>query len=162
VLILFGLMLVTVTLGYIAYNLKFVQHQGRYFFWGLLPISTVVALGWREVLQPLQGAITGFMATVLAAATALSGTVTGGMNRWTVLSIGLVAIVLFCQPLLLGGVGPNTLRWLPASTRQWMARPRVASMLRLARSLTWALPFLLLLVLDLAIPHLFIVPQLSE
>lgn len=161
VLILFGLMLIVVTTGYVGYNLKFVQHQGRYFFWGLLPIGTVVALGWREVLQPLQGAITGFMAAVLAVATAVSGTVTGGMNKWTVLSIGLIALILFCQPLLLGGVSPDALRWLPNSTRQWMARPRVAGLLRLARSLTWALPFILLFILDLAIPHLFIVPQLD-
>jgi hypothetical protein len=161
VLILFGLMLLAVTVGYLGYNLKFVQHQGRYFFWGLLPISTVVALGWREVLQPLQGAITGFMATVLAVATALSGTVTGDVNNWTVLSIALIALVLFCQPLLLGGAGPDTLRWLPSWVRQWMARPRVAGLLRLGRSLTWALPFVLLFVLDLAIPHLFIVPQLN-
>lgn len=161
VLILFGLMLIVVTIGYVGYNFKFVQHQGRYFFWGLLPISTVVALGWREVLQPLQGAITGFMATVLAVATAVSSTVTGDMNQWTVLAIGLIALVLFCQPLLLGGVGPEALRWLPNSTRQWMARPRVAVVLRLVRSLTWAIPFILLLILDLAIPHLFIVPQLD-
>lgn len=161
VLILFGLMLLMVTVGYVGYNMKFVQHQGRYFFWGLLPISTVVALGWREVLQPLQGAITGFMATVLAVATALSGTVTGDVSKWTVLAIALIALVLFCQPLLLGGASPNTLRWLPAWARQWMARPRVAGLLRMGRSLAWALPFVLLFVLDLVIPHLFIVPQLS-
>jgi hypothetical protein len=161
VLILFGLMLVVVTVGYVGYNVKFVQHQGRYFFWGLLPISTVVALGWREVMQPLQGAITGFMATVLAVATAVSGTVTGDVNKWTILTIGLIALVLFCQPLLLGGVGLGTLRWLPLPVRQWMARPRVAWLLRQLRSLTWALPFILLLALDFAIPHLFIVPQLG-
>jgi hypothetical protein len=127
----------------------------------LLPISTVVALGWREVLQPLQGAITGMMAAVLAVATALSGMVTGGLNKWAVLSIGLIALLLLCQPLLLGGAGPNTLRWLPASTRQWMARPWVAWWLGLGRTLIWASPFILLFVLDLAIPHLFIVPQLD-
>jgi hypothetical protein len=161
VLILFGFMLLIVAVGYIGYNLKFVQHQGRYFFWGLLPISTVVALGWREVLQPLQGAITGFMAVVLAAATAVSGTVTSDVNKWTVLTIALIALVLLCQPLLLGGVGSHTLRYLPASTRQWMARPRVAWALRQLRGLVWALPFILLLVLDLAVPYLFIVPQLD-
>jgi len=161
VLILFGLMLVVVTVGYVGYNFKFVQHQGRYFFWGLLPISTVIALGWREVLQPLQGAITGFMAAVLAIATAVSGMVTGDVNKWTVLSIGLIALILFCQPLFLGGVGPDALRWLPNSTRQWMARPRVAWVLRQVRSITWALPFILLFILDLVIPQLFIVPQLD-
>jgi hypothetical protein len=161
VLIFFGLMLVVVVAGYVGYNLKFVQHQGRYFFWGLLPISTVVALGWREVLQPLQGAITGFMAAVLAVATAASGMVTGDVNKWTVLSIALIALLLFCQPILLGGVGPDTLRWLPLRVRQWMARPRVAWLLRQGRSLAWALPFILLFVLDLMIPHLFIMPQLG-
>jgi hypothetical protein len=161
VLILFGLMLIIVAASYVGYNLKFVQHQGRYFFWGLLPISTVVALGWREVLQPLQGAITGAMALVLAAATAVSGSLTGDIDKWTVLSIGLIALILLCQPLLLGGVGTVALRWLPAPLRQWMARPRVAWGLARLRTLAWALPFILLFILDLAIPHLFIVPQLG-
>jgi hypothetical protein len=161
VLVLFGLMLAVVTVGYIGYNFKFVQHQGRYFFWGLLPISTVVALGWREVLQPLQGVITGMMAAVLAVATALSGTVTGYTNKWTVLAIGLIALILLFQPLLLGGVGPDTLRWLPARVRRWMARPFLAWLLRQGRSLVWALPFILLFILDLAIPQLFIIPQLG-
>ena len=161
VLILFGLMLLAVTAGYVGYNFKFVQHQGRYFFWGLLPISTVVALGWREVLQPLQGAITGFLALVLTVATAVSGSVTGEMNKWTVLSVGLIAFILLCQPLLLGGVGPGILRWLPNSVHLWMGRPRVAGGLRLFRGLIWGLPFVLLFVLDLVIPFLFILPQLG-
>lgn len=161
VLILFGLMLLVVTTGYIGYNFKFVQHQGRYFFWGLLPISTVVALGWREVLQPLQGAITGFLALVLTVATIVSGSVTGDINKWTILTIGVIAFVLLCQPLLLGGVAQGTLRWLPNRVQQWMARPRVAGGLHLLRSLTWVLPFVLLFVLDLLIPYLFILPQVG-
>jgi hypothetical protein len=97
----------------------------------------------------------------LAAATAVSGALTSGTNKWTVLSIGLIALILFCQPLLLGGVSPDTLRWLPNPIRQWMARPRVAWVLRQARCLIWALPFILLFILDLAIPQWFIVPQLG-
>ena len=161
VLILFGIILVFVVLAYVGYNLKFMQHQGRYFFWGLLPISTVVALGWREVFQPLQGAITGFLAAVLAGATALSGTVTGDLNKWTLLSVSLIALLLLCQPLLLGGVDETTLRWLPRRVKQWLARPAIARVLRVGRSFAWALPFILLFILDLTLPRLLILPQLD-
>lgn len=161
VLLLFGLILVVVTVSYLWYNMKFVQHQGRYFFWGLLPISTIVALGWREVLQPLQGAITGFLALVLAGAMAMSGAVTGYLDKWTLLSISLFALLLLFQPLLLGGTSKSVLRWLPARLKRWMARPAVARWLAWARTGAWALPFVLLFVLDLAIPRLFVVPQLG-
>ena len=46
------LMLLAVAASYVWYNLKFVQHQGRYLLWGMLPISVFVALGWRELMQP--------------------------------------------------------------------------------------------------------------
>jgi 4-amino-4-deoxy-L-arabinose transferase-like glycosyltransferase len=36
---------------YVWYNLGFLQHQGRYLFRALVPISLAVALGWREVLR---------------------------------------------------------------------------------------------------------------
>ncbi|RIK38892.1 MAG: hypothetical protein DCC57_20560 [Chloroflexi bacterium] len=161
VLILFGIILLAVTVSYAWYNMKFVQHQGRYFFWGLLPISTVIALGWREVFQPLQGAITGFLALVMAGALVLTGMLAGAVDKWTLLSISVIALILLCQPLLLGGAGRFTLRWLPAWAKRWMARPRPARLLGVVRAGVWALPFVLLLILDLAIPPLFIVPQLG-
>lgn len=161
VLMLLGVILLAVTGGYLAYNLKFMQHQGRYFFWGLLAISTVVALGWREVLQPLQGAITGFLALVLAAATVLSGMVTGSVNKWTVLSVGVMALILLLQPLLLAG-DPEILPWLPGWFKRWLARRRVQRWAAVGRRLAWALPFIALFILDLFIPHLFIVPQLGD
>jgi hypothetical protein len=158
VLILLSVMLLAVLAGYLAYNTKFVQHQGRYFFWGLLPIGTVVALGWREVMQPLQGIITGVLTAVLAVATLASGYFTGNLDKWTVLTMTLFALVLLCQPLLLGG---TTLHRLPPALRRRMTQPRVAWGLRALRQTVWALPFLLLFVLNLAIPHLWIVPQLA-
>lgn len=161
VLILFGLILLAVVVSYTWYNMKFVQHQGRYFFWGMLPISTIIALGWREVFQPLQGAITGFLALVMAGAMALTGMVTGKVDKWTLLTIGVIALILLGQPLLLGGTSRYTLRWLPAGVKRWMARPVVARLLGVARAAVWALPFGLLLLLDLAIPQVFIVPQLG-
>lgn len=162
VLLLMAAMLALVMLGYFVYNMKFVQHQGRYFFWGLLPISTVVALGWREVMQPLQGVITGLLALVMAAATAFSGSVTGAMNKWTVLTIGVFALLLLCQPLLLAGTRPEGARRGPGWWVRGVAHPLVGRLLRQGRRLAWALPFVLLLLLNLAIPHWFILPQLGN
>ncbi|MBW7886656.1 MAG: hypothetical protein H3C34_29320, partial [Caldilineaceae bacterium] len=50
VLGLFAVMSLVVLASYVGYNAKFVQHQGRYLFWGLLPISTFAALAWRELM----------------------------------------------------------------------------------------------------------------
>ncbi len=161
VLIFFGLVLTLVAISYAGYNLKFVQHQGRYLFWGLLPIGTVVALGWREVLQPLQGAITGFLAAVMTASMMLMGTLVGATNKWTLLTMALIAAVLLCQPLLLSGAGRYPQRGLPGWGKRWLARPAVAATLHAARAAVWALPFILLLLLDLMIPSWYIVPQLG-
>lgn len=162
VLYFFCLVVLAVVAAYIWYNTKFVQHQGRYFFWGLLPISTFVALGWREVMRPLQGIITGFLAVVLAAALTAAGMVTGGLNKWTLLTIGCMALVLLLQPLFFIGTEGYLVRWLPSSVCHWCARPWVAFVRRSLRTLAWMAPFLLLLLLDALIPILYIVPQLQK
>lgn len=160
VLIIFAVLIGIVTASYIWYNTKFVQHQGRYFFWGLLPISTFVALGWREVMRPLQGAITGILAAILAIALAFTGTLSGNIDKWTILPIGLVAILLLLQPLLFVGVNGYTLRWLPARAQRFAATPIAARIGHALRFGIWVAPFLLLIVLNLLIPTLYIVPQL--
>ncbi|MCL5997829.1 MAG: glycosyltransferase family 39 protein [Chloroflexi bacterium] len=38
-------------LGFIWYNLQFVQHQGRYLFSGLIPIATALSLGWHFIVS---------------------------------------------------------------------------------------------------------------
>ena len=38
---------------YLVYNARYVQHQGRYFFPALLPLSLALALSWAFWLQPL-------------------------------------------------------------------------------------------------------------
>jgi hypothetical protein len=53
-------------------------------------------------------------------------------------------------------------RWLPRGVRAWMARPLVAQSLAALRAVVWALPFVLLFVLDLLIPGWFILPQLQR
>ena len=142
VLCFLGIIVFAVAAAYIWYNTKFVQHQGRYFFWGLLPISTFVALGWREVMRPLQGLITGFLAVVLAAALAIAGLVSGGLDKWTLLTIGLMALLLLVQPLLFIGTDGYTLRWLPQRFHAFWARPRPAFLRCGLRALLWMTPFL--------------------
>lgn len=161
VLFFFGSIVVAVAAGYIWYNAKFVQHQGRYFFWGLLPISTFVALGWREVMRPLQGLITGFLALVLAGALIVAGMVTGGLNKWTLLTIGLTALLLLGQPFLFIGTEGYTVRWLPPQVHAFWAQPLPAFLRQSLRALAWLAPFLLLLLLNALIPTLYIVPQLQ-
>lgn len=161
VLMIFALMIVVVTASYIWYNTKFVQHQGRYFFWGLLPISTFVALGWREVMRPLQGAITGILAAILAVSLAFTGYLSGSLNKWTILTIGLFAVPLLLQPLLFVGVGGYTLPWLPASIQRFLALRSITRLGTLLRLLVWLAPFLLLVLLNLLIPTLYLLPQLA-
>jgi hypothetical protein len=84
VLALFAVIILAVLASYIWYNHKFIQHQGRYLFWGLLPLSLYVALGWREVLRPLQGLITGILTGMLALTLLLIRYATGGIDIWTV------------------------------------------------------------------------------
>lgn len=160
VLGLFALMLLAVFASYVWYNLKFVQHQGRYFFWGLLPLSTFVALGWREVLRPLQGLITALLTGAMAFSIALIGYTTGDMEKWTVVTALALALFLLCQPLLLAGVQAESGSGIRAFRRlgqiRWLVRAGA-----LLRPVAWAMPFLLLAWLNLLIPALFIVPQLG-
>ncbi len=161
VLALFGVIVLAVTASYLWYNLEFVQHQGRYFFWGLLPISAFVALGWREVLHPLQGLITGLLAAVLASALAFTGYLSGAMDKWTVFIIGAVALLLLLQPLLQCGQNGLACRWLPGAVQRWLAGRWMGRGLQALRFGVWATPYALLFVLDLLIPRWYILPQLS-
>ncbi len=161
VLLFFILLVAAVAASYVWYNLKFVQHQGRYFFWGLLPISTFVALGWREVMRPLQGIISGLLALILLLALTFTGYINGGMNKWTVLTIGLITLVLLLQPLLFASGEGYRLAWLPRWLQQLATARTGVILLRMGRFTVWALPFLLLAALDLLIPTLYIVPQLT-
>ena len=51
-LALAGLTVVTI-LGFVWYNTKYVQHQGRYLFPALIPAALAVSLGWHQVLARL-------------------------------------------------------------------------------------------------------------
>jgi hypothetical protein len=159
VLGLFAVLVVVVTASYIAYNLKFVQHQGRYFFWGLIPISAFVGLAWRETLRPLQGLITGILTGMLAITFFIAGSLEGGLQEWTVLTCGLFAIFLVCQPLLLLGTHEPSPR-LAALRTSIQMQPGLARVLASLRTCAWMAPFVLLALLNLWIPMRVLLPQL--
>jgi len=56
--------------GYLWYNLKFVQHQGRYLFPALAPLALAFGLAWEQLTQERPARIT---ARLLAVATVLLG-----------------------------------------------------------------------------------------
>ncbi|MEM7535050.1 MAG: glycosyltransferase family 39 protein [Chloroflexota bacterium] len=158
-MLLLVVVLLAVTASYIWYNTKFVQHQGRYFFWGLVAISTIVALGWRELLHPLQGTITAFLAFVLAVALGVTGTINGSLDKWAVLFISMVGALLLLQPLLLSNTDSYTIEWLPQPIRTLIRSQPVSGIMTMLRLTVWMIPFLFLFLLDLLIPIVYIMPQ---
>ena len=82
--------------SYVWYNMTFVQHQGRYLFPALVPISLTVALGWREVLHREH-------ALLLAAGLLAGGVVlrfTGLLSNWPFFMLGATAVALATRRLL--------------------------------------------------------------
>ena len=114
--------------SYLWYNTSFLQHQGRYLFPALVPISLAVALGWREALRRDQALPLAFLAVLSAIFLALAG----GLSTWLLLMLGATAGALAAR------------RFLPPAFDP----------------LVHAVPYLLLVPLDLACLFLFIVPQL--
>jgi hypothetical protein len=119
---------------YLAYNLTFVQHQGRYLFPALIPLALAAALGLEWLLSPRGGrwAAAGLasLGTLLilaglfrgglilmptAAAFALAGVTTAGAvwprwGRWlglAALGVGLVALDVYS---LFGAIVPTLVR----------------------------------------------------
>ncbi|MBX3001668.1 MAG: hypothetical protein KF893_24305 [Caldilineaceae bacterium] len=132
------LLLLGVIASYGWYNLGFVQHQGRYLFPALLPVGLLFAIGWHAVLRPP-------VSLACAAALLLGMFVMVGVdifqndvNLWTILLMAVAAIGLLFNAAL-------------ALRNGWWNHPY---------PLIYALPFLLLALLDVAIPFLYIGPQL--
>jgi 4-amino-4-deoxy-L-arabinose transferase-like glycosyltransferase len=160
VLVLLGVLSLAVFAAFVWYNLKFVQHQGRYFFWGMLAISTFVALAWREVFHPLQGTITGLMAAVLAVSLILSGVISGEQREWTIAIVTGLAGLLLVQPLLLVGRLPTRLLPIPSAVERLEQHEALLRLFGHLRFAAWALPFAFAFGLNLLVPWLYIVPQL--
>jgi 4-amino-4-deoxy-L-arabinose transferase-like glycosyltransferase len=76
--------------SYVWYNTSFLQHQGRYLFPALVPISLAVALGWREAL--LRERVLAFIVLLTILGTALW--LAGALATWPLLLL-LAAGVAF-------------------------------------------------------------------
>lgn len=161
VLGLFVVMLLAVLSSYLWYNVKFVQHQGRYLLWGLLPIACFVALGWRELMQPLQGKVTGFLIGLLAIAMGLASFFVVERDKLFVAVTLQMALLLILQPYLLSGAVDAMIIGWPYAVQRWLSHPALRMPLAALRLLAWATPFVLLFWLDLMIPLWYIGPQLG-
>jgi hypothetical protein len=121
-------------LSYLWYNLKLVQHQGRYLFPALIPIGLAFALGLREVLTRDNARTVAllFLAGILILAA--KGLVTGDFNKLITSLLGGAAIAFGIKALL---------------PERYDDR-------------VFALPYLGLLVLDLICLFKFIVPYFQQ
>ena len=131
--------------SYVWYNLRFVQHQGRYLFSGLLSISLFAAIGWREALRGRTSVIIGLLLALATAVPLVSGFNTGSVNKWTVLILGMAGSAMLGLGIL-----------------QLLEKRLIGSIQPFVRSLPVVLSLLLLMLwilLDAAIPFVYIIPQ---
>ena len=82
--------------SYAWYNTQFLQHQGRYLFAALVPISLAVALGWRETLRRERALPLAVLVLIAAAALKLAGL----LPNWPLLMLVAVAFALAARRFL--------------------------------------------------------------
>jgi hypothetical protein len=121
-------------LSYLWYNLKFVQHQGRYLFPALIPLGLAFALGLREILvrDNAKAAALLFLAGTLILA--VKGLVTEDFNKLSISLLGGTAAAFGIKA------------FLSEKYDDWV----------------FALPYLGLLGLDLICLFKFIVPHFQS
>jgi hypothetical protein len=113
-------------------------------------------------MHPLQGTITGLLAAVLGVSLLMGQAIGNAVDKWSVLIVWMLALLLLVQPFLLIGT-PYRHPWQAANAiAPWMQGPRVAPVMRALRFVAWATPFLAMFVLDVNIPTWFILPQLAK
>ncbi len=87
-----GLLALTIgltILGYLWYNLTFVQFQGRYLFPALIPLGLLFALGLAEAVSPRwRWWLAGGLGIALAWLV-ISGLLGGNPDKWAILLVGL-------------------------------------------------------------------------
>ncbi len=146
------------------YNLGFIQHQGRYLFPALPAWSLLFALGWWAALERRASLTAGGILLAGAAAHAAVAPLVGGTaDKWTLLLSGLAGIGMLLYGLLAGRV-PKLIRAsgfgeTNSDPQDFSVRLRNDGSLR---PILYVCPFLAMIALDIAIPFLYIVPQLSS
>ncbi|MBI3960131.1 MAG: hypothetical protein HY328_15060 [Chloroflexi bacterium] len=133
------ILLAGVTASYVWYNLGFVQHQGRYLFPALYSFGLLVSLSWREALRPRVSFVIAGLLLLWAVILAATGLAAAALDKWT-----LLFLVGVSGALLVNGL----LERIPGGTQ--------------LRPILYALPFVLLGLLDTVIPFLYTVPQLAR
>lgn len=88
--------------AYLWYNSSFVQHQGRYLFSALVPISLAVALGWRETLRRERA----LPLAALLVASAIVLRLVGWIGNWPALMLVAAGVVFGLRRFLPGSWDP--------------------------------------------------------
>ena len=150
--------------AYIWYNIGFIQHQGRYLFPALAAWSLLFAMGWWAVLER--------RASILAGGILLAGgavylmfslLVDRAADQWTLLLFGVAGVGLLLHGLLSARI-ESIVRVKVAADRHH-GRQGESSTLReidVLRTILYVGPYLAMMAIDIAIPFLYIVPQLRS
>ncbi len=99
-LLLLALNLAFTGLSFVWYNLKFVQHQGRYLFPAIIPIGLGFSIGLKEGLKRRPAAGLGMLLALLAVFLAAKGFLTGDWNHFTLAVVSLGAAGCGAKALL--------------------------------------------------------------
>jgi hypothetical protein len=86
-----GLLLLALALtaaSYLWYNLKFVQHQGRYLFPAIVPIGVFFTMGLREAIRPEQRRLVAALFVAALVLAGVGGVLRGGLSK---LELGVLA-----------------------------------------------------------------------
>ena len=151
-------------IAYGWYNIGFIQHQGRYLFPALPAWSLLFALGWWAVFERRASLAAGGILLASAAAYLLLSPLVGrAADRWTLLLFGIAGVGL----LLHGLMSDRIVRSITRAVAGDQHRGPQGASIRLReddvlRTILYVLPFLAMFALDMAIPFLYIVPQLGS
>ena len=94
VLLLLLLLLGASVATYLGYNLKFVQHQGRYLYPALPALAAVAAAGLAELSRRRVGTVVASLLMLAAGLVGVGSVVLGDPAEWTVATLGLASLLV--------------------------------------------------------------------